>query len=32
MMTKEEIKYSYDMDYFVKWDYGKTYEVYDRLS
>ena len=31
-MAEEEIKYSYDMDYFVKWSYTKTYEVYDRLS
>ena len=31
-MIKEEIKYSYDMDYFVKWSYGKVYELYDRLS
>jgi hypothetical protein len=31
-MAEEEIKYNYDMDYFVKWSYTKTYEVYDRLS
>lgn len=31
-MAEEEIKYSYDLEYFVKWSYGKTYEVYDRLS
>jgi len=31
-MAEEEIRYSYDLDYFVKWSYGKTYELYDRLS
>ena len=31
-MVEEEIKYSYDLDYFVKWSHGKTYEMYDRDS
>ncbi len=31
-MIEEWFKYSYDLDFFVKWTPGITYEIYDRWT